>query len=330
MAGIMGFLSGIDPTKVSKASTAGVEESKKKMQEELTKGQGLIEKRMAETEAPTVERVAGPQAGRIDTGFIEAVKSQMPRGAEALQAAGTAQQQAQMQAQEATGMLREAAMGEVPSAAQMQQRRAFEQAIAAQMATQAGRAYDPAAMRQAQMAGAQLQSEQAAQAGILAAQEQAAARQQYAQAAQTGTSLGLQQQELALRAAQGDVGAQLDLARIQAGTLGQQAQLETQAGIAGAQIGAEQAGLQAQLQAGAQQQINQLAVQYMNAGLSAAEAQQKAELALFGEEAARQRQISAGRQAVIGGVLSGLGGIGAAAIKGPAAAATAAVPKVGG
>jgi len=326
MAGIMGFLSGMDPTKVSKASTAGVEESKKKMQEELTKGQGLIEKRMAETQAPTVERVAGPQAGRIDTGFIEAVKGRMPSGAQALQGAGGAQALAQTQAQEATGMLREAALGETPSVAQMQQRRAFEQAIAAQMATQAGRAYDPAAMRQAQMAGAQLQSEQAAQAGILAAQEQATARELYARTAQEGTRLGLTQQELALKAAQGDVQAQLDLAKIQSQTYGTQAELETRAGIAGAQIGAEQVGLQAELQAGAQKQINDLAVEYMRSGLSAAEAQQQAELALFGEEAARQRQISAGRQAIIGGVLSGLGGIGAAAIKGPAAA----VPKVGG
>jgi len=307
MAGLMGFLSSIDPTKVGKANTSGVEESKKKMDEALAQGQGMLQNRMQQTKAPTVERVAGPQAGQIDTQFLEALRGQLGSGRQAIQGAGAAQAQAQTQAQEATGLLREAALGQAPSAAQLQQKQAFEAAIASQMAAQAGQGYNPAAIRQAQMQGAQLQAQQAQQAGILAAQEQAAAREQFAQAAQQGTSLGLQQQELALRASQGDVQAQLDLARIQAGTLGQQAELQTRAGIAGAQIGAEQAGLQAQLESQAQQQINQLAAQYQQAGLSAAEAQQKAELALFGAESDRQQQISAGRSQLIGGLFGAAG-----------------------
>jgi len=141
MAGLMGFLSSIDPTKVGRADTSGVEESKKKMDEALAKGQGMLEKRMAETKAPTVEKVAGPQAGQIDTQFLEALRGQMPSGAQALQGAGGAQAMAQTQAQEATGLLREAAMGGQPSAAQLQQKQAFEQAIAAQMASQAGSRY---------------------------------------------------------------------------------------------------------------------------------------------------------------------------------------------
>jgi len=307
MAGLMGFLSSIDPTRVGKASTAGVDESKKRMDEALAQGQGMLEKRMAESKAPTIEKVAGPQAGRIDTQFLEALRGQMPSGAQALKGAGGAQALAQSQAQEATGLLREAAMGGQPSAAQLQQKQAFEQAIAAQMAAQAGQGYNPAAVRQAQIQGAQLQAQQAQQAGILAAQEQAAAREQFATAATQGTELGLRQQELALKASQGDVQAQLDLAKIASGTYGQQAELETRAGIAGAQIGAEQAISQAQLEAGAQQQINALAIQYQQAGMSAAEAQQRAAMTMFENEQARLGQISQGRSALIGGLL-GAGG----------------------
>lgn len=320
MIGLLGFpgsekliekggdiLKKIDPTRISKADTGQVEESKKRLDEALAQGQGMIERRMGETKAPTVEKVAGPQAGRIDTQFLEALRGQMPSGAQALQGAGGAQAMAQTQAQEATGLLREAAMGGQPSAAQLQQKQAFEQAIAAQMAAQAGQGYNPAAIRQAQIAGAELQAQQAQQAGILAAQEQAAARQQFAEAAQQGTSLGLQQQELALRAAQGDVQAQLDLAKIQAGTLGQQAELQTRAGIAGAQIGAEQAITQAQLESESQKQLNALAIQYQQAGMSAAEAQQKAALAMFQAEQERQANIAKARSGLIGGLISAAG-----------------------
>lgn len=311
MAGLMGFLSDIDPTKVKKADESGVRKSQEAVGQAGAQGQALLEKRMAETTAPTVERVAGPQAGQIDTRFLEAVQARIPSGATALQGAGGAQVQAQRLGQEATGMLREAATGQAPSAAQLQQQAAFEQAIKAQRGAMAGQGYNPALARQAMLAGAELQAQQAQQAGILAAQEQAQARQQFAEAAQRGESLGLQQQELALRAAQGDVQAQLDLAKIQSQTLGQQAELQTRAGIAGAQIGAEQAGLQARLESETQKQVNDLAVQYMQAGLSAAEAQQKAELALFGAESERQRQIAAGRSQLIGGILEAAGTVGA-------------------
>ena len=320
MIGLLGFpgsekliekggdiLKKIDPTRISKADTGQVEESKKRLDEALAQGQGMIERRMGETKAPTVERISGPQAGRIDTQFLEALRGQMPSGAQALQGAGGAQAMAQTQAQEATGLLREAAMGGQPSAAQLQQKQAFEQAIAAQMAAQAGQGYNPAAIRQAQIAGAELQAQQAQQAGILAAQEQAAARELYARTAQEGTRLGLTQQELALKAAQGDVQAQLDLAKIQSQTYGTQAEVETRAGIAGAQIGAEQVGLQAELQAGAQKQMNDLAVEYMRSGLSAAEAQQKAALAIFQAEQERQANIAKARSGLIGGLISAAG-----------------------
>jgi len=65
------ILKKIDPTRISKADTGQVEESKKRLDEALAQGQGIIERRMGETKAPTVEKVAGPQAGRIDTQFLK-------------------------------------------------------------------------------------------------------------------------------------------------------------------------------------------------------------------------------------------------------------------
>jgi hypothetical protein len=317
----MAFLDFLDPTIVRKADTSGVEQSKKKIGEATETGQALLQKRMDETKAPTVEKVAGPQAGKIDTGFLDALRGQLPSGQQALDRSGTQGVQAQQQAAEGVGMLREAALGQTPSAAALLQNQAFEQAIAAQAGAMAGRGYDPAAMRQAQVGGMQLQAQQAQQAGILAAQEQERARTQYATAAQAGAGLGLQQQELALRAAQGDVNAQLQLATIQSQTLGQNAQLATQSSIAGAQIGAQQAGQQAELQAGAQAQINALAQAYMNAGMTGAQAQAAAEQALFKMESERQQQVSAGRSQLIGGLIQGAATVGAGMATGGASAA---------
>ena len=142
MAGIMGFFSDIDPTKVKKADESKVRQAQQAIGEAGKAGQDILKKRMEETVAPTVERVKGPEAGKIDTGFIEQLRGQLPSGQAALQQAQgmQAQRQAQTQAQEATGLLREAAMGEAPSAAQLQQQRAFEQAISAQT-PQIGRAH---------------------------------------------------------------------------------------------------------------------------------------------------------------------------------------------
>lgn len=307
------WLSSMDPTKISKADTSQVEEATKKIGEAGAAGQKALQERMGKIEAPTLERVAGPQAGKVDTGFLEALRGQLPSGAQALQRMGAQDVSAQRMAAEATGLTRAAAMGEAPSAAQLQQRQAFEQAIAAQMAAQAGAAYDPARLYQSQVAGQQLMAQQSQQAGILAAQEQERARAQYVQAAQTGAGLGMQQQELALRAQQGDVQAQLQLANIQAGLAGQQAQLQTQTGIAGAQLQAQQIAQQAELQQQAQAQLNQLTQMYVQLGLSSAQAEQAAAKDLFSAEQARQTAQSGARAQIFGGVLSGLAGAGAAA-----------------
>jgi hypothetical protein len=307
----MAFLDFLDPTIVRKADTRGVEESKKKIGEATEAGQALIQQRMAETKAPTLEKVQGPQAGRIDTGFLEALRGQLPTGMDTMQRMGAQGMQAQQMQTEAAQMARSAAMGEAPSAAQLLQKQAFEQAIAAQAGAMAGRGYDPAAMRQAQVGGMQLQAQQAQQAGILALQEQEKARSLYADVAAKQVSSQQVGADLLLRAQQGDVNAQLKIAELQAGATQTQAELETRAGIAGAQTGSQQAIAQAELQAGAQQQLNALAQAYMNAGMSGAQAQAAAEQALFQMESQRQQQVSAGRSQLIGGLIGGAATVGA-------------------
>lgn len=307
-------LSDIDPTKVAKASTAGIESGMGAVQSATQAGQQMIQDRMAGLKAPTIQQTAAPTAGQIDPSFLAALQARLPSQAQALQGMQTQGAQAQSRATEATEMMRAAAMGQAPSAAQMQQRQAFEQAIAAQMAAQAGRAYDPAAFRQAQVAGQQLMGQQAQQAGILAAQEQEAARKAYAATAQQGAQLGLQQQELQLRAAQGDVQAQMQLAGLQADIAKAQAGLTTQAGIAGAQIGSQQAISQAELQSQAQQQLNNLTQMYVNMGMTGAEAQLKAQQVLFASEQDRQSAQAAARAKMFGGLASGVGQIAAAMV----------------
>lgn len=319
------WLSGLDPTKVSKADTSGIQGQQKAVGEAGAAAQKTIQERIAATKTPEIVKTKGPEAGQINMGFLQALQGNLPGQQAALQKMGTQGMgaQAQMQAQEATGMLRAAAMGEAPSAAQLQQKQAFEQAIAAQMAAQAGRAYDPAAMRQAQVAGQQLMGQQAQQAGILAAQEQEKARLGYAEMASKQATTDIARQDLELRAAQGDVEAQLKLAGLQADVLKAQAGLTTQAGIAGADIASREAISQAELQAQAQAQLNQLTQLYVNAGMSTAQAQLAAEQDLFKAEAGRQAAQSAARAKMFGAVLGGVAGAGATMVGGPAAGAAA-------
>lgn len=304
-------LSQFDPTRVPKASTTGIESGLGAVQSATQAGQQMIADRIAGLKAPTIQQTAAPVAGQIDPSFLAALQARLPSQAQALQGFQAQSGQAAQRANEATEMMRAAAMGQTPSAAQMQQKQAFEQAIAAQMAAQAGRAYDPAAFRQAQVAGQQLMGQQAQQAGILAAQEQEAARKAYAATAQQGAQLGLQQQELQLRAAQGDVQAQMQLAGLQTDIAKAQAGLTTQAGIAGAQIGSAQAISQAELQSQAQQQLNNLTQMYVNMGMTGAEAQLKAQQLLFASEQDRQAAIAAARGKMFGGVTGGLANVAA-------------------
>lgn len=316
-------LSDLDPTKVKKVETGALEQGVSEYGAAAQKAQQQLFDYMKGIKAPTIERTAAPQAGQIDTGFLQALQASLPSQQTALKGIGAQGVTAQKMTAESADLMRQAALGQAPSAAQLQQKQAFEQAVAAQMAAQAGRGYDPAAIRQAQVAGQQLQAQQAQQAAILAAQEQQAARAQYAQTAQGAQQLGMQAQELQLRAAQGDVNAQLQLAGMQSELMKAQAGLTTQAGIAGAQIAGQTAVSEAQLQAQNQAQLNNLYMQYLNLGMQPAQAQMEAQKAIFGAQWQRSQMQTEARQKAFGGILSGLGAAGAAAIGAPPSAGAA-------
>ena len=306
------WLSSIDPTRVARADTTDVEESKKKIAEAGAAGQQMIQQRMAQTKAPELERVSGPQAGKIDTGFLEALRGQLPSGQALLQRQSAQAMQAQQMQAESAQMARAAAMGEAPSLAQLQQKKAFEQAIAAQFAAQAGAAYDPARMYQAQVGGQQLMAQQAQESGILALQEQEKAKQLYADVAAKQVASQQTSQDLLLRAQQGDINAQLKLAELQSGAAQSQAEMATRTNIAGAEIAQRQAAQQAELQQQSQAELNKLTQLYVQTGMSQAQAESAAAQALFGSEQQRQAQQSGARAQIFGGILSGLAGAGAA------------------
>lgn len=314
-------LSDLDPTKVAPVETGAYEQGVQGYGEAAKQAQQQLADYFKSIKAPTVAKTAGPTAGAIDTKFLQALQGQLPSQQQALRGMAAQGVGAQQMTAESAEMMRQAALGQAPSAAQLQQKQAFEQAVAAQMAAQAGRGYDPAAIRQAQVAGQQLQAQQAQQGAILAAQEQQAARAQYAQTAQGAQQLGMQAQELQLRAAQGDVNAQLQLANMQAELAKAQAGLTTQAGIAGAQIAGQTAVSEAQLQAQNQAQMNNLYLQYLNLGMEPARAQMEAQKAIFGAQWERSQLQTAARQKAFGGILSGIGSIGGAMVGGPAGAA---------
>lgn len=309
-------LSDYDPTKVKQVDKGPLEKGVEEYSKAAQGAQGQLGEFMKGVTAPTITRTAAPQAGQINTGFLEALQRNLPSQQAALAQSMAQGAGAQRMTAESAEMMRQAALGNAPSAAQLQQKQAFEQAVAAQMAAQAGRGYDPAALRQAQIAGQQLQAQQAQQGAILAAQEQQAARQQYAQTAQGAQQLGLQMQELQLRAAAGDINAQMQLAGMQTDVSKAQAGMATQTNIAGAQMASGESTAQAQLQQQTQAQLNNLYMQYLNLGMEPARAQLEAQKAIFGAEWQRSQMQADLRGKMFGGVLQGVSGAAAAAVGG--------------
>jgi len=307
-------ISSFDPTKVKKVDTSPLEQGVGEYGKAAQTAQTQLQDYMGKIQAPTIAKTAAPQAGTINAAFLDALQKNLPSQQMALQQAQTMGAGAQRMTAESAEMMRQAALGNAPSAAQLQQKQAFEQAVAAQMAAQAGRGYDPAAIRQAQVAGQQLQAQQAQQGAILAAQEQQAARAQYAQTAQGAQQLGLQMQELQLKAASGDVTAQMQLAGMQSDIAKAQAGMQTQTSIAGAQIASGEATSQAQLQAQTQAQLNNLYLQYLNLGMEPAKAQMEAQKAIFGAEWERGQMQADLRAKAFGGVLQGVASGAATAI----------------
>jgi len=160
------------------------------------------------------------------------------------------------------------------------------------------------------------------QGAILAAQERERAQQAALQAAgqvrgqdisRAGTEAQLQQQAAL-------TGAQLAVQQA-----GQQAGLEQEAGLTGARL-AQQANLaQAQIEEGRAQQLNDLIARYMQQGLNMDQAKIQAEVAMRGQDIglSKSREAISSQEGIarrgrtdrlLGGLISGVAGIGAAAI----------------
>lgn len=175
------------------------------------------ESQLKETTAPTVtaEKIDPASIGKVQA---ERVTSNITTGP-----VTSANQQA------AVAMSKAAAEGNAPSFAEQLLRRQSENAVKQQASQMAGKAFNPAALRQAQLSGAQAQMAAGEQAAALRAQEMATARSEFGNLAsqergqnitleqsRQQTELGMrgqdvQQADTALRAAMANQGVDLDV-----------------------------------------------------------------------------------------------------------------------
>lgn len=128
-------------------------------------------KMIGESIAPTVTKPKDIERGAVQD--VQVDKSQVRSTSPGIDVKSEAQQQA-------LAMTQAAAEGKAPSFAEQLLKRQSEQALKQQASAMAGRAFDPAAVRQAQLAGAQVQMEAGSQAAAMKAQEQAQARGEFA------------------------------------------------------------------------------------------------------------------------------------------------------
>ena len=329
--GVMGALSSADPSKMPRASDKGVKSVSGQLE---TQGQNFANRDVPLYQAPSItpQQVRGSMTQRPVgmTGLENAIgvaasnvpkAGQMdPRTMAFLQAA----QQGGPNTDPALALLRQAAMGQGPSAAQGQLQAGVDQAIKAQMAAAGSRGFSPAAMRGAQAQSADMQQAAVNQAAMLRAQEMQAAQAAFAQSA-------LGQEELRRQAAlgAGQTNLQQDIASQQIRQDAINAQLQGSGQLA---------GLGTQLSLQDAQMIQEAALANQDAflranmfegqlGLDALALQQQGQLgfgglsnqaltsALTGQmgimNADAERLLESGRQRakLIGGVLEGLGGL---------------------
>lgn len=191
----------------------------------------------AQDETSAMKQLIGDQAGQVGTdiatgaasreaslGRAVGIWSQQNAARQAEIQRTIAAQMAGLSGREDISMLRNAAMGQGPSAAALQAKAQADQIQAQQMAMASARGANPAAMRAAVMAGAGAQQGAAAQGALARSQEQMAAQAQYSQAYdQASRSLLGAQLSLSEQQQQGGV-AGLNAMQGAAG-LGQQGQL---------------------------------------------------------------------------------------------------------
>ena len=322
------MFSNLDTTKIGRADTSGI----KKAADDLTK---IPDEYNADLEAARNRKALEVQAGQI--GQVERVAAQGIQGNQMMvsgaQVGNADTQQSRDFQLQALSMAQQAAAGQGPSVAGLQQAQGFDQAMQAQlaMAAQARGGFNPAAMRNAQNQGAMLQAQAASQGGILRAQEMAQARGDL----MTGAT-NFRGQDIGLAQAQAQLAQQATLAN-QATTL-QASQADQsvflQAAMANQQTTTQAAMAQAQMnqQASATNSTNDLQAaqmrdgmvqQFMNAGLTAGQAKLQAETKMMEVEQQRQNAIAAAKQAMQAAVIKGAS---SAAAMGATGGASAAMP----
>lgn len=275
------------------------------------------EARLQKTTAPTMA------AEKIDPTAISKVAAEKVDSKITTGPVTSADQQA------AVAMSKAAAEGTAPSFAEQLLRRQSENAVKQQASQMAGKAFNPAALRQAQLSGAQAQMAAGEQAAALRAQEMATARSEFGNLAsqergqnisleqsRQQTELGMrgqdiQQADTALRAAMANQGVDLDVLKSNAAA-------GNQAAMANLDAQLKTMGLDESRRASYMQAI--LGGQGTQASLEA----QAAQLAFAKQQADReQKNLKESRMWQLGGSLLGAGAsLGAAAIMGPAAAAS--------
>ena len=312
----------IDPTRVGKADEAPMRgvtgQMGQRANEMFAKN---VPRYSPQSVTPQQVRAAGignipgmgdfQQANMQAQGNIGAAGQVDPRTLAFLQAA----QKGGANTAQSLDLLRAAAMGQGPSAAQAQMQTGVDQAIKAQMAAAGARGFNAAAMRGAQMQGAEMQQAAVNQAAMLRAQEMQAAQQAYAQGALT-------QEDMARQAAiqAGQINLQQDVARkqsIQDAINAYQAGTGQYAGIS-ADVAKAQAGLEQQARLANQEALLKSGMFNTQMGLDAAALQQQGQLAyaglgsgllsgqlgglgtLYQGETGRQQAITQGRTSMFG------------------------------
>ena len=200
------------------------------------------------------------------------------------------------QSQDATSLLRDAAYGNAPSAAENQFNRSLSQSIQAQQAmansARGGGANLAAAQQGGAMQAAQMQNAGAQQAAALRAQEMAQARSAYLGATQGQQQLDLSRQGLDTNTAFGQ--ANLDMQQRQLNQQGQLALLGYGEQAQQAQLGADTSRYGADV--GAQTAANQLQAQKDQSSLSAITGMAGAGLALLSDVSKKEKIAPAGEK----------------------------------
>jgi hypothetical protein len=330
------FFTKIDPTTVKKADTSQVQNVAANIgnmaQGYANKQVPLYTPQQVQAQEIRAARMGVPMgAGEMNSairsaqGNVGQAGQLDPQVAAYLQAA----QQGGQNTAQSLQYLQQAAAGQGPSAAQNQLRSGMDEAIRAQMTAAASRGFSPAAMRGAQMQGAELQQQAANQAAFLRAQEMQAAQQAYAtgslqqeqQARQAALQAGqttLQQQVASDEAKQAAINAYLSGSGqlLQSGTqlTAAQAQLQQQAALANqeAMLKAGMFNNQLGLDAAQLQQVGQLGYGQLAAGLYGTQLGAYGDI--LGLEQQRYNQSAKARSELIGGLISGGSSMGASAL----------------